>query len=316
MSKVAILGAGNMGTALSVVLSEKKDNQILLWSVEEDIVEEINKKNKNIKYLKGVDLKSNVKATSDLKIAVKDADFVIFSVPSQVIRIVAGQAQDLIPEESVIVDVAKGLEKKSNKRMSEVLREFYKNSIISIGGPSIANDLGRKIPTFVVFASEDKKALKKAVKVFQTSYYSITTNSDVVGVELCGALKNIIAILAGVSDGLGYSTNTKAGIITKGLEELKVIVEKMGGKKESVYSLAGLGDLVVTCTSQHSRNRRFGELLARGESKESAKKIIGQVVEGENVILMVKKLIEEYDLNSPLIKKVYNIVVKGEKPSV
>jgi glycerol-3-phosphate dehydrogenase (NAD(P)+) len=316
MSKIVILGAGNMGTALAVVLGEKETNEVVLWSVEEDVVADINSNNTNSKYLEGVKLRSSIKASGDLKTSLTNADFAVFSVPSNIVRVVAEQAKGLIPEKAVIVDIGKGLEKNSDKRLSEVLNEFFPNPIVVIGGPSIANELGRKAPTFVVFASEKEDVLSSAKSVFETDYYKISLSTDVVGVELCGALKNIIAIMAGVVDGLGYSTNTKAGVISNGLEELGLIVEKMGGLKSTVYSLAGLGDLVVTCTSPHSRNRRFGELIAKGKSKDEARELIGQVVEGEKAVVIAKKIIDEFKLDTPLIEKVYKIIVLNEKPDV
>jgi glycerol-3-phosphate dehydrogenase (NAD(P)+) len=314
--KITFLGAGNMGTALAFAASEKADNKITLWSIEEDVVKDINTNHKNTKYVGDITLNSNITATGDIKTALKNAEIVVFSVPTHIVRIVAKQAKGLIPENAVIVDVAKGLEKDTNKRMSEVLNEYFNNTIVAVGGPCIANELIKKVPTFVVYASKNKKALRKCKENLETNYYNISASSDIIGVELMGGLKNIIAILCGVSDGLGYGVNTKAGLISKGLEELKLVGEKMGADSNSVYSLAGLGDLVVTCSSKHSRNRRFGEALAKGMGKEDAKNSIGQVVEGEKAVLIVKKIIDEHKLNCPLISKVHNIVVLGEKPSL
>ncbi|MBN1923590.1 MAG: NAD(P)H-dependent glycerol-3-phosphate dehydrogenase [Nanoarchaeota archaeon] len=310
--RIAILGAGNMGTALAVPALENKSS-VIFWSIESSVVEEINEKKLNSKYLKGVVLKGDVSATLDLKTALERADIIVFALPSQVIRKVAKQCSELMPNKAIVVSAAKGLEQGSNKRVSEVLNEYFNNPFVVIGGPSIANELGKKQDTFVVFASKNNKSLIRVKEAFETSYYNISSSNDVAGVELCGALKNIIAILAGISDGLGKSSNSKAGLVSKGLDELRLIITKFGGEAETVYGLAGLGDLVVTCTSVHSRNRRFGELIGKKVSKEEAVKKVGQVVEGLTALNVVMPIINKYKLNTPLIKKTYNLVILGKE---
>ena len=313
--KITILGAGNMGTALATTLNEKK-YEVILWSIEEDVVIDINNNNLNSKYLPNIKLNENIKATLDLKYALIKSDIAVFSVPSNILRSVAEQTKNLISKNTIIMELSKGIEEKSNKRMSEILEEYFDNPIVCVGGPSIANELAKKIPTFVIYASKDKKALDLCKEVFSTDYYHINTSDDVVGVELGGTLKNIIAIIAGISDGLGYGVNTKAGIISNGLEELSRVCKIMGGKEKSMYSLAGLGDLVVTCMSEDSRNRKFGEAIGRGQNKEEAKKDIYQVVEGEKAIKIIYNLIKDKKEDFPLLEKVYRIVVLGEEPKI
>lgn len=309
---ITILGAGNMGTALAKLLSENK-HKVNLWSIEKDVVADINKNNKNSKYLKGIKLNKSITAYSNAKKSLRGAEIVVFSVPSHIIRIVAKEVEKLVPKKAIIVDVAKGLEKNSNKRMSEVLEEYFKNKIVAIGGPSIANEVARQIPTYVVFASKDKKTLDISAKVFKNNYYSVSKTTDIIGVELCGTLKNIIAIACGIVDGVGYGSNTKSGIITNGLKEISLIIETMKSKKETVHSLAGIGDLIVTCTSLHSRNRRFGENLGKGMSIKEAEQSVGQIVEGINAVKIVKKIIDKNKLNCPLIKNVYGVLFENEK---
>lgn len=308
MTKITILGAGNMGSALACVLSEKEDNEIILWSIETDVITSIQKNKENKKYLPNIILNENITAEKDLKKSLIKAEIVVFAVPSHIIRIMAKQTKNLIPKNAIIIDVAKGLEKDSNLTMSQILKEYFNNSIIVIGGPSIANELAEKKTTFVVFASEDNNSLDKCKKCFETDYYNISLTNDVIGTEIFGMLKNIIAIYAGYNDGIGNTINTKSGIITNSLKELKIISKILGAKKEAVYSLAGIGDLIVTCFSKDSRNRRFGEALGKGKTKETAKKEINQVIEGINAIEIVKKIIKENNLKLPIIEKIINIV--------
>ncbi len=313
---ITILGAGNMGTALAVVLGEKKENLVKLWSIEESVVENINENCENEKYLPGIKLRKDYEAFSNARKALKNTEIVVFSVPSNVLRNVCRKVKDFLPERAVIIDVAKGLEKKSNKRMSEVLREYFNNPIVSVGGPSIANELAQKIPTFVVYASENNEALKEVKTVFQTNYYNISTTNDVIGVEIGGFLKNVIAILAGIIDGKNYGMNTKSGVITKGVKEMEQVFEAMGAERSTVYSLAGIGDLIVTCTSEHSRNRSFGELLGKGMSVKKAKKRVGQVVEGVNAARLVMKIIKNEDLDCPLMKNTHDILFNNKELSL
>ncbi|VVB74591.1 Glycerol-3-phosphate dehydrogenase [NAD(P)+] [Candidatus Tiddalikarchaeum anstoanum] len=309
---ITILGAGNMGTAIAKLLGDN-NHKVILWSIEDDVNKDINQNHKNNKYLQGVELKKDITATSNIEESLKNAELVVVSLPSNIVKSVIVKSSNFIPKKSVIVNTAKGLEDETDKRMSEVISDVVKNKIVSIGGPSIANEVALKVPTYVVFASTDSKALKSAVNAFKNEYYNITTTSDIIGVEWCSALKNIIAIATGIVDGLGYGDNTKAGIISMGLKELSEIVKIMGGDGETVHSLAGVGDLIVTCNSIHSRNRRFGEKLAKGFSVEEALKDVGQTVEGINAIKIVKKVIDKRKINAPLISKLYKVLFENGK---
>ncbi len=305
------MGAGNMGTALAKVVSEN-GHKVVMWSIEDDVVQDINKNGTNSKYLKGVKLEG-IRASGDIEYVLKDSEIVVFAVPSHVVRKVCENAKGKVPKGAIIVDVAKGLEEGTNKRMSEIISEYFDNKIVAIGGPSIANELAVEKKTYVVFASKDIKSATIAKEAFERDYYKIEVSNDIVGVELGGTFKNVVAIVGGICDGLGYGLNTKAGLITMTTSEIATIVEKMGGSKNSLYGLAGMGDIVVTSMSEHSRNRRFGERIARGESIEEATKKIGQVVEGIKATKVAHTIIKENSLNCPIVNALYSVLFQGKK---
>ncbi len=314
--KITILGAGSMGTALASVIANN-DNEINLWTIEQEVFEQVSNFHENKKYLPNVKLRSNIKITMSKEESLLESDIVIFSVPSHIVRIVAKEVAPYVPENAIIVDVAKGLEGKTNLRMSEVLEQELPNrEIVCIGGPSIAKEVASKTPTFVVYASKNVRTALMIKDLFETNHYKINVSDDVIGVELCGTLKNIIAILAGISDGLGFGVNTKAGIITNGLKELSLIASRMGAKKETINGLAGLGDTIVTCMSPHSRNRQFGEKIAKGLNINQALSEVSQVVEGVNACRIAHDIIIKEGLNCPLISKVYGILFNNEEVSI
>jgi len=304
--KITILGAGNMGSAISRVLCDN-GHDVRFWSIEPDVVEDINVNSMNSKYLPGVKLKAV--AFGGIKEALDSSELVVFAVPSHVVRKVCQIAQGLILKGIPIINLGKGLAP-GGKRLSDVFKEYFDNPLVVVGGPCIATELARKVPSFVVFSGESVEVVKS---VFDNDYYHVSTSSDVIGVELCSFLKNVVAIIAGIVDGLGFGVNTKAGIITNGLEELSLIARALGAKQETVYGLAGLGDLMVTCFSVHSRNRSFGEFLGQGLSKEEALIKVGQVVEGLGAIGIVMNFIKEHDLDCPLISRLDLFLNEGIK---
>ncbi len=310
--KISILGAGNMGTALASMLS-KKGHAVSLWTVEEEVYESITKKRENTKYMPGVALNENITTTMNLEESITEAEIIVFAVPSNIVRTVAKQASQFVNKEQILVDVAKGLEKETEKRMSEVIREeIQDNSIIAIGGPSIANDLAKEIPTVVVFATKNGVALKKAQAAFSTPHYKIYASSDVTGVELGGAFKNVIALLAGMCDGLGFGPNTKAALITLGLNEISKLAVRLGAEPTTMAELAGLGDLFVTSTSLDSRNRALGEKIGRGMSVKDALSGMIQVAEGVSATETAWKLANKYNLKLPLIEAVHAVLFEGK----
>ncbi len=308
--KISILGAGNMGTALGNMLA-KKGHTVSLWTVEKEVYESITKKRENTKYLPGITLDVNI--TMNLEESISEAEIVVLAVPSNIVRTVAKQASQFVNSEQIIMNVAKGLE--SDQRLSEVLREELPgSSVIAIGGPSIANDLAKEIPTAVIFASKNDVALKKARAAFSTGHYKICLDNDVAGVELCSAFKNVIALLAGMCDGLKFGPNTKSALITLGLAEISELAIALGAEQATMAGLAGLGDLIVTCTSPDGRNRILGEKIGKGSSLSQASAQIIQVTEGVEAAKVALKLAKKHSLKLLLIETVNKILFENESP--
>ncbi|MFA5743787.1 MAG: NAD(P)H-dependent glycerol-3-phosphate dehydrogenase, partial [Candidatus Nanoarchaeia archaeon] len=283
--KLAIIGAGNMATGFATLAPA--DSAVKLYTIEKSVYDEINKFHSNSKYA-SVRLTNNVSASMNLAECLKDSEIVVFSVPSAALRDVCEKAKSLILKKAIIIILSKGLDE-NGRTMSEVIKEYFSNEIVVVGGPSIANELMNKSLTFVVFASNGLAA-SKCKKLFENDYYNIAVSKDVLGVELCSFLKNVYAIYLGIANGLGYGMNTKAALISKCLEEMSFVCETLGAQKDSAYSLAGVGDLITTSLSDDGRNKRFGELVAKGNNAEDAKKIIGQVVEGDNALKILRKI--------------------------
>ncbi len=313
--KIAVLGAGNMGTTLANLLTKNK-HEVVTWTIEKEVFESINKDNENKKYLSGIKLEKALIVTLNIEEAISEAEIILLAVPSHIVRVVAKQAAQFIKENQIIVDVAKGLEQNTNKLMSEVIREELPNNpIIAIGGPSIANELAAEIPTVVVFASEDDEALKTAQATFSAPYYKIYLSNDVKGVELGGAFKNIIALLAGICDGLGFGPNTKSALVTRGLAEISQLAVKLGAQPLTMTGLGGLGDLFVTSTSKHSRNRTLGEKIGKGLSLSDGQSEMTQVTEGVSATKIAKDLAKTHDLKLPLIEMIYSILFENRPPA-
>jgi len=261
---VAVLGAGNMGTALAQVIASN-GHAVRAWSIETDVLEELRDARRNTRYLAGVDLHPGIEATWELEKAVDGAALILVSVPSQVVRTIARDLASLINHEQVVLNVAKGLESETHLRMSEVLAqelgEHFEHNIGSMGGPAIAIEMARGEPMAAIAGVEDEHAAREVQRLMQNEHLKVQTTPDVCGLELCSTLKNIYAILLGICDGMGYGTNTKAFLATLAVHEMSDIVNWLGGRPETVHGLAGVGDLLTTGFSKHSRNRSFGELL-------------------------------------------------------
>lgn len=313
-SSVSFLGGGSFGTALAVVLS-KQGIKVNLWDRNESIVEDINVKRENIKYLHGVVIPQDVKASNDAKDVIEKGDVLVLSVPSQAIRDVCKNFKNFIREDQIIVNIAKGIEEKSGKRLSKVIHEELPlNKVVVLSGPSHAEEVARDIPTAVAVSSEDMKYAKKIQDLFMTNKFRIYTNEDIIGVEIGGAVKNIIALACGISDGIGYGDNSKAALMTRGIAEIVRIGEKLGGKRETFSGLTGIGDLIVTCTSIHSRNRRAGILIGQGLSVNKAVEEVGMVVEGIKACKAFYKLKEKLNIQMPITEALYSILFKGKEP--
>ncbi|MCT4606427.1 MAG: NAD(P)H-dependent glycerol-3-phosphate dehydrogenase [Marinisporobacter sp.] len=307
-STISVIGAGSWGTALSVALS-KKGHDVKLWMRNEEQFLQMNKARENIKYLPGVILPNNIELFQDICEAVKDSDIILLAVSSQAVRKVITNFKDVVNEKQIIVNVAKGLENTTLLRISEVVKEeLPKNSFAALSGPSHAEEVCRDMPTTLVVAAREKAVAEYVQDVFISPKLRIYTNPDMVGVELGGALKNVIALGAGISDGLGFGDNAKAALMTRGITEISRLGQAMGADLNTFAGLTGIGDLIVTCTSMHSRNRRCGIQIGQGEKLEDAVNSIGMVVEGVVTTKVTYQLSKAYNIEMPITTEIYNIL--------
>ena len=314
MSKVAFLGGGSFGTALAIMLA-KKGTEVNIWDRKLSVINDINIKRENIKYLPSVIVPAGVTAFIDIEEAISGSDIIVLAVPSHVIRELSKNIAPYLKQDQIIVSIAKGIEEGTLKRISEVIEEeIQSNPIIILSGPSHAEEVALDIPTTVVVTSKRMEYAKIVQDVFMTSKFRVYTNEDIIGVEIGGAVKNIIALAAGVSDGIGYGDNSKAALMTRGMSEIIKIGTKLGGKIETFYGLTGMGDLIVTCTSMHSRNRRAGILIGKGASMEKACEEIGMVVEGIKATRAFYELKEKQQVSMPITDVLYKVLFEGKDP--
>ncbi|MFS0722665.1 NAD(P)H-dependent glycerol-3-phosphate dehydrogenase [Paenibacillus sp. 1P07SE] len=314
--KVAVLVAGSWGTALAAVLADN-GHEVCLWTRRDRQAEEINQTRLNTRYLPEVRLPERLAATSDLAEAVMGADAVLFVAPSSALREVAKAAAPYLTKDTLVLHAVKGFEVNSLKRMSSVLAEELPvpaERLVVLSGPSHAEEVVRKQPTTVVVASVDRTAAEQAQDYFINHYFRVYTNTDVVGVEVAGAIKNIIALGAGLSDGLGFGDNAKAALITRGLAEIGRLGEAMGANMLTFAGLAGVGDLIVTCTSQHSRNWRAGSLLAQGLTVAEVLERMGMVVEGIRTTAAAHSLASRYQVQMPITEQLHAVLFEGKEP--
>lgn len=312
MAKFTVLGMGGFGLALAVML-DNNGHSVNVWSAFESEIEDIKRDGENKKKLPGVKIKDSITLTSDIS-TVSDSDVVIFGVPTGFVRSVAKQAAPFITENTVILNTSKGLEDKTFKRMSEVLHEELPNSpIVILTGPSHAEEVGIGMPTTVVVASDNSKYSDYIQSIMSNIALRIYINDDVVGSELGGSLKNIIALCAGICDGMGFGDNTKAALMTRGITEIARLGVKMGGKRDTFAGLSGIGDLIVTCTSMHSRNRRAGILIGQGVSPDEAVKQIG-TVEGYTCTKVAYELSQSVGVVMPITEQCYNVLFNSLDP--
>ncbi|WP_019413576.1 NAD(P)H-dependent glycerol-3-phosphate dehydrogenase [Paenisporosarcina sp. TG20] len=317
MEKVVVLGAGSWGTALSIVLAEKGHN-CLLWSHRKDQANEINQQHSNEKYLSGIELPKSLMATSSLKEAATHGKIIVIAVPTKGIREVCRSLKEWIQEPVLFVHVSKGIEPDSLKRISEIIREEIPSNLIEeivvLSGPSHAEEVVLKHPTTVTAACEDIRYAEKVQDLFMHGYFRVYTNLDVIGVEIGGALKNIIALGAGISDGLGYGDNAKAALITRGLAEISRLGTKMGANPSTFSGLTGIGDLIVTCTSVHSRNWRAGNLLGKGMKLDEVLEQMGMVVEGVSTTKAAYQLSILHNVPMPITSTLNAVLFEQVNP--
>lgn len=310
--KIGVLGGGSWGTALAILLANK-GYDVNMWLRNKEQIEDMNNTRMNNKYLPNVVFPSNLRLTDDLEKVNYKAEAIVLSVGTHGIREVLNNSKSYIKPEQIIVNVSKGIENESLLRISEIVEEFLpKNRYAILSGPSHAEEVANQMPTTVVSASKYKDVAEYVQDLFITPSFRVYTNPDVIGVELGGALKNIIALGAGVSDGLNYGDNTKAALMTRGIFEMARLGEKMGAQTDTFSGLSGIGDLIVTCTSMHSRNRRAGILIGQGKKVEDAVKEIGMVVEGIKTTKSAYKLAQKYNIDMPITEEIYGVLYEGE----
>ncbi len=312
MKNIAIIGSGSWGTALAINLANSGNN-IKLWSYNEEEKRIINEE-KKCKFLPDAIIPDNVYCSNDFEKVIKDADFILHVTPSKFTRDTFKKYKQYVGKKPVII-CSKGFEKESLKTLDQVLKEEMPEVRLGVlSGPSHAEEVSIGIPTVLVIASEDEEVLDLVQTTFMSEKMRIYTSTDVRGVELGGALKNIIAFCAGVAAGIGLGDNSFAALVTRGLGEISRIGEKLGGKRETFYGLSGLGDLIVTCLSNHSRNRRAGILIGQGKTLEEAKKEVGMVIESIDNIDVAYELGRKNNVYMPVIETVYNVIYNNLSP--
>jgi glycerol-3-phosphate dehydrogenase (NAD(P)+) len=313
--KIGVIGAGSWGTALTVLLSQKKLH-ISLWVRNAELLQEITRSRLNSDYLPDILIPANIKLTNKLEEAVRGKDLVVLAVPSHATGAIAQKIKNLIGKQTIVVNTAKGLAEGSLKRLSQViaarLAPFGKIAVIS--GPNHAEEVSRLIPTASVVSAMEQAVAEEVQDLFMTPSFRVYTNPDLVGVELGGALKNIIAIGAGVCDGLEYGDNTKAALLTRGLVEITRLGVALGAQKGTFSGLTGLGDLFVTCTSPHSRNRYLGTMLAKNHSLEEITSSMKMVAEGIRATWIAYHLSRDCNVEMPITKEVYSLLFCGKNP--
>lgn len=313
MANVAVIGAGSWGTALATVL-HNNGNKVTIWSIMESEIEMLNTYHEHKDKLPGVKLPEDMVFTTDLKKAVEEKEFLILAVPSVFTRSTAKSMAPFVSDGQIIVCVAKGIEEDTFMTISDVVTEEIPNADVAIMcGPSHAEEVGIGLPTTVVAGATTRETAEKIQDIFMNQVFRVYTSPDILGMELGGSLKNVIALAAGMADGLGYGDNTKAALITRGIAEVSRLALAMGAKVETLNGLTGIGDLIVTCESKHSRNRKAGMLMGQGYTMEEATKEVKMVVEGIYSAKAALGLAKKYQVEMPIIESVNQVLFEGKK---
>ena len=312
VKKIGVIGGGSWGTALAILLANNK-HCVDIWVRDRQQMEDIQQSRENKKYLPGVSIPETINISTDLSETIYNKDLLVLSVPTHGVRSILEECNGIIKKEQVIVNVAKGIENDSLLRISQIVNEILPaNSYAVLSGPSHAEEVARDIPTTVVSASSDRGIAEYVQDIFMSPSFRVYTNPDVIGVELGGALKNVIALGAGISDGLKYGDNTKAALMTRGITEMSRLGEKLGAHNATFSGLAGIGDLIVTCTSMHSRNRRAGILIGQGQTLSESVKSIGMVVEGIKTTKSTYELAKRNKVVMPITAEIYDVLYNGK----
>lgn len=308
MEKVSVIGAGSWGTALATVLSHN-GHEVTIWSALSDEILSLRENREHKAKLPGVKLSEDIFLTDDLETAVKGRDMLVFAVPSVFTRSTAKSAAPYVTQGQLIVNVAKGIEEHTLMTLTEIIeQEIPQAEVAALSGPSHAEEVGRTIPTTCVAGSHKKHVAEYIQNTFMNEYFRIYTSPDVLGMEIGASLKNVIALAAGMADGLGYGDNTKAALITRGISEISALGIKMGAHIETISGLTGTGDLIVTCASMHSRNRRAGILIGQGKTMKEAMDEVQMVVEGVYSAKAAKALAEKYQVEMPIVEQVNKVL--------
>lgn len=314
MANVGVMGAGSWGTALALLL-HSNGHQVTVWSINEEEVEMLSKEREHKSKLPGVKIPEDMVFTSDMETAIKEKDFLVLAVPSAFTRGTARNMKPFVKEGQIIVDVAKGIEEDTLMTLSQQIEEEIPQANVAVlSGPSHAEEVGRGLPTAVVIGAKTEETARYLQEMFMNHVFRVYISSDMLGMELGGALKNVIALAAGIADGMGYGDNTKAALITRGIAEISRLGVKMGGAIESFTGLTGIGDLIVTCASVHSRNRKAGYLMGQGKTMEEAMAEVKMVVEGVYSAKAAAKLGKKYGVALPIVDKVNEVLFEGKDP--
>ena len=313
--KISVIGAGSWGIALAKLLYNN-GNEITVWSALEDEIVMLNKEREHKDKLPGVKLPDDMIFTTELKDAMKDSKILVLAVPSPFVRNTAKNMAQFYESEQIIVNVAKGIEEATLSTMSQIIEEEIHGARVAVlSGPSHAEEVGRQIPTTIGVGAKMRETAELVQNTFMSNVFRVYTSPDVLGIEIGAALKNVVALAAGIADGLGYGDNTKAALITRGMAEITRLGTAMGGHQETFYGLSGVGDLIVTCASMHSRNRRAGILIGKGYSMDEAMKEVKMVVEGVYSAKAAQKLSEKYNISMPIVEQVNKILFEGKSAS-
>lgn len=311
MSKISIIGSGSWGTANAISLANK-GLDVKLWVRRKELLEIIKEKRENTTYLPGVTIPKNIIASNDLEYCCKDSDIIVLGTPSHAVRDTVKNIRGYINKDQYIVNLAKGIENDSLCRMSQIIEEYLPhNPIATLSGPNHAEEVARNMPTATVVSSKFKRVAEFIQDTFMTPWFRVYINPDIVGVELGGALKNIIALGAGISDGLGFGDNTKTALMTRGIVEIARLGVAMGARQSTFNGLSGVGDLIVTCTSMHSRNRRAGIAIGQGKSLEEVLNSTKMVVEGVRTSKSAYQLSEKLNIEMPITQEIYGVLFQG-----
>jgi len=315
MARISVIGAGSWGMAVAWLL-DGKGHTVSLWAFEPEIADAINNSGRNPVYLPQVKFSNRITASSCISTALKDAEAVVMVTPSIGVRATAEKMAETLPQDTPVVILSKGLEAGTHKLMTEILEEVLGNPerIAALSGPNHAEEVSKAVPSATVVAAHSPDTAKYFQELFSTPFFRVYTNTDLIGVELCGAGKNVIAIACGMCDGMGFGDNAKASLMTRGLAELVRLGKAVGAQTDTFRGLAGMGDLIVTCTSKHSRNRSLGEGVARGDTLEGYQKRTKMVVEGAVACNSIYQLAQDRGVDMPITQFVYEVLYKGLSP--